>query len=112
MKRFSTVVLVTLLFIGNSFWSNAQSFNLTYNSQFGTVGSGNGQLSGPSGVAVNSSGDVYVFDSYNSRIQVFTSAGVYKFQFGSSGSAAGQFALATVGNIAIDAQDNVYIPDV
>jgi RHS repeat-associated protein len=38
-------------------------------STFGTPGSGNGQLDGPKGIAVNASGDVYVADASNYRIE-------------------------------------------
>jgi YD repeat-containing protein len=37
--------------------------------QFGASGTGNGQFKGPQGVAVNSSGGVYVVDSGNDRVQ-------------------------------------------
>ena len=36
---------------------------------FGSGGSGNGQFSGPRGVAVNSSGTAYVADTANNRVQ-------------------------------------------
>jgi DNA-binding beta-propeller fold protein YncE len=36
---------------------------------FGSGGSGNGQFAGPRGVAVNSSGTLYVADSGNNRIE-------------------------------------------
>lgn len=43
--------------------------------QFGLPGTGRGQLSYPNGVAVSPWGLVYVSDSNNNRIQVYTSAG-------------------------------------
>jgi DNA-binding beta-propeller fold protein YncE len=50
---------------------------------FGTKGSAAGQLSGPSGVAVNeSSGDVYVVDSANNRVDRFTSSGAFVSAWG------------------------------
>jgi DNA-binding beta-propeller fold protein YncE len=42
-----------------------------YVTQWGILGSGNGQFNAPNGVAVDSFGDVYVADSDNSRIQKF-----------------------------------------
>ena len=39
---------------------------------FGTKGTGSGQFEHPSGLAVNASGDVYVVDSGNSRVQEWT----------------------------------------
>ena len=38
---------------------------------WGSLGSGNGQLFLPSGVATDGSGSVYVADTYNHRIQKF-----------------------------------------
>ncbi|MDA8170602.1 MAG: hypothetical protein M0Z48_02085 [Nitrospiraceae bacterium] len=43
--------------------------------QWGSGGSGNGQFNSPRGVAVDSSGKVYVADSGNKRIQVFSVSG-------------------------------------
>jgi DNA-binding beta-propeller fold protein YncE len=44
----------------------------TYLLQWGTFGSGVGQFLYPSGVAVDASGNVYVSDVNNNRIQKFT----------------------------------------
>ena len=60
---------------------------------FGSEGSGNGQFKEPVGVAVNDStelgdepaGDVYVVDSGNRRVEVFSAAGVFQGQFNGSG---------------------------
>lgn len=54
-------------------------------------GSGNGQFSDPTGVALDASGDVYVADRANNRIQKFTAAGVYLSQWGTAGTGNGQF---------------------
>ncbi|MBU0672303.1 MAG: hypothetical protein KJ732_04655, partial [Candidatus Margulisbacteria bacterium] len=50
---------------------------------WGTQGAGNGQFNTPSGVAIDSSGDVYVIDAGtgNGRIQKFNSDGVYQAQW-------------------------------
>jgi DNA-binding beta-propeller fold protein YncE len=56
---------------------------------FGQTGSGNGEFSEPDGVAVNeSSGDVYVVDKGNDRVEWFSSAGVYMGEFNGSGTNA------------------------
>ncbi len=62
-----------------------------FGSQFGGTGSGDGQLDGPEGVAVNeATGRVYVTDSKNNRVEYFSAAGVYEGQFNGSGTLPGE----------------------
>ena len=57
-----------------------------------------------------SNNDVYISDGYgNSRVHVYTSAGEYRFSWGSPGIDAGQFIRPH--NVAIDADDRVYVAD-
>jgi NHL repeat len=60
---------------------------------FGAAGSGAGQFNEPSGIAVNdTSGDVYVYDAGNRRVEWFDSTGSkFEGEFNGSGSPAGQF---------------------
>ena len=53
--------------------ASARSQPPPYLTQWGSGGTGNGQFAQPYGVAVNVSGDVYVADTDNHRIQVFSS---------------------------------------
>ena len=76
---------------------------------WGSSGSGNGQFSNIRGVAVDGSGNVYVADSGNNRIQKFTSTGTYVTQWGSSGSGNGQFNYPF--GVAVDGSGNVYVAD-
>jgi NHL repeat len=49
---------------------------------FGEAGAGEGQFSTPTGIAVNEeTGDVYVLDSNNSRVEQFSAEGKYLSQF-------------------------------
>jgi hypothetical protein len=51
---------------------------LTFKQSFGTLGSTAGQLANPAGLAVNTStGDVYVADHDNNRVEQFTSTGTF-----------------------------------
>jgi sugar lactone lactonase YvrE len=72
--------------------------------QFGSMGSGNGQLNHPTGIAIDSSGNVYVLDYGNNRIEVFSSDGKYIRQFGNNLLGESYF-------IAIDNSGNVYVTD-
>jgi DNA-binding beta-propeller fold protein YncE len=80
-----------------------------YITQWGSGGTGNGQFNQPIGVATDASGNVYVTDYGNNRIQEFTSAGVYATQWGSAGTGNGQFNHPY--GVATDASGNVYIAD-
>jgi tripartite motif-containing protein 71 len=57
----------------------------------GISGTGSGQLSGPLGVAIDSSGNVWVVDSGNSRVEEFSSEGAYIKSVGSKGSGKTEF---------------------
>ncbi len=53
-----------------------------FKTSFGSQGAGDGQFEEPSGVAVNeASGDVYVIDAHNDRVEYLSSAGAYLGQF-------------------------------
>jgi len=90
---------------------NTCNFLLTW----GSFGTGNGNFSGPRGVAVDSAGNVYVTDSINDRVVKFTSTGTYISQLGctsgacSSGTANGQFNSPY--GVAVDSSGNVYVVD-
>ena len=81
----------------------------TFITAWGTYGSGNGQLYNPYDVAVDASGNVYVVDAGNNRIQTFTTSGVYIVQWGTLGSGNGQFHIPR--GVAVDASYNVYVAD-
>jgi prepilin-type N-terminal cleavage/methylation domain-containing protein len=49
-------------------------------------GSGNGQFYNPAGITIDPSGNIWVSDFYNNRIEEFSSSGTYLNQFLSNGS--------------------------
>jgi len=68
-----------------------------------------GTFSSPTNVAVNSDGDVYVTDTFNSRVQVFNADGEFVRLFGKQGANPGMFMRPK--GIAIDGDDHVYVVD-
>ena len=77
--------------------------------KWGSYGTGNGQLNYPFGMAVDGSGNVYVADHYNHRIQKFDSNGAWVGQWGTNGSGNGQFDYPI--DVAVDGLGNVYVAD-
>ena len=75
----------------------------------GTAGSGNGQFSGPLGIAIAPDGDLWVADKGNNRVEEFNEKDEYVSKFGSKGSEDGQFKEPK--GIAIDAAGNVWVAD-
>ncbi len=77
--------------------------------QWGGKGTGFGQFAEPGGIAINSSGAVYVADARNHRVQVFSPSGGFQFSFGSFGFEDGQF-IQPYG-IAMNSTGQVFVTD-
>ena len=75
----------------------------------GRFGTGNGEFDRPSGIAVDSDGNVYVADSGNHRIQKFTGTGQFLHGWGLLGDGEGQFNRPT--HIAADSNNDVYVTE-
>jgi uncharacterized repeat protein (TIGR01451 family) len=78
----------------------------------------NAMLYGPSGVAVDSSGDIYIADTYNERIRAVSASGTITTVAGSGGSgfsgdggAASSAKIIYPEGVAVDASGNLYIAD-
>lgn len=74
----------------------------TYLAQIGSYGSGNGQLIQPQGVAVTSTGNIWVADAGHNSVQLFSSTGTVM---------GGYVGYNTPTSVAVDANDNVFIAD-
>lgn len=81
----------------------------TYSSQFGSEGSNNGQFKTPWGLAVDATGNVWVSDTANNRVQEFNSSGTFVRAFGSLGTGNGQFKSPEA--IMTDSKGNVWVAD-
>ncbi len=92
----------------------------TFVMRWGNRGTGDGQFDYPRGIAVSSTGAVYIADTYNHRIQAFSRQGAtptptlperYRDDriWGTRGTGDGQFDDPC--GVAVDHGGNVYIPD-
>ncbi len=78
-----------------------------YLTQWGTLGTGDGQFNHPSGVATDGSW-IYVTEENNNRVQKFSLSGGYVRQWGTFGTGDGQFNAPE--GIAVDRRRNqVYV---
>ena len=78
---------------------------------FGTNGILDGQFRNPIGVDTDSSGNIYVLDGDNHRVEVFDSGGVFLRSWGGV-EGLGDSALKDPSFLKIDARDRVYISDI
>jgi len=75
-----------------------------------TITKGGPPFNRPTGVALSSSGEIYVSDGYgNARVHKFAPDGKLLLSWGEPGYAPGQFRLPH--NIWVDKRDRVWIPD-
>jgi tripartite motif-containing protein 71 len=105
-KRFLVALLATIL-AGVLIPASASAQTPAYITQWGTYGNMDGQFWSPYGVAVDASGNVYVADTGNFRIQKFMSNGAYLTKWGSYGNGNGQFRGAS--GVAVDGRGSVYV---
>lgn len=78
-------------------------------STWGVKGSAPGELDGPSGLAFDSNDNLYVVDSRNDRVQLFSKDGQFLDGWGRSGSGEGE--LSRPWGITVDAHGDVYVAD-
>ena len=121
-KHRRTLVSTPPTYAGNGIWEDLKQLWGYYVSAVGWVVStfaGNGdstRFNSPFGVAVDSSGNVYVSDYLNHRIRKITSGGVVSTLAGTGDSgyqdgAAASARFSYPSGIAVDSDGNVYVAD-
>jgi DNA-binding beta-propeller fold protein YncE len=100
-------LILALLWMAHPFAAAQGQYEFLF--AWGSAGAGDGQFNYPRAIAIAPDGNVYVADSENHRIQVFTPDGDFVNQWGSYGSGPGQFDVPQ--GIAIDAGGLVYVGD-
>jgi len=86
-----------------------QSLPHLFVTKWGISGQADNQFSDPAGVAVDSSGNIYVADTNNNRVQKFLPNGSFIAKWGINGSGDGQFS--NLSGVAVSSSGNVYVAD-
>jgi DNA-binding beta-propeller fold protein YncE len=81
----------------------------TFSSVIGSVGTGDGQFDTPHGIAIDSSGNMYISDTKNNRIQKFDSSGNFITKWGSNGTTEGKFKNPL--GMSFDSGGNLWVAD-
>ena len=83
-----------------------------YNDKLEASGTGNGQFDDPHGLVVDGSGNIFVCDTNNERVQKLDTALDCVSKFGTSGAGDGNFAANNgAWDIAQDASNNLWVVD-
>lgn len=77
--------------------------------KWGISGSLPGQINGPSGIALDNDGNLYITEELNHRVSKFTTDGEFISCWGSQGSSMDQFDHPW--GITIDNNNNIYVAD-
>jgi sugar lactone lactonase YvrE len=80
-----------------------------YDSQFGSLGTGDGQFNRPHDIVFDSKGFLYINDRELNNFQKFSSDGKFISKFGEKGEELGQFKSPY--SMAMDSNDNIYVLD-
>lgn len=88
---------------------NVSTYVADYVAAYGSFGSSNGQFNLPFDLDVDASGNVYVADYSNHRVQKFNSSGVHQLTFGSFGTGNGQFNGPR--SISVDSAGSIFVGD-
>ncbi len=81
-----------------------------FSAAVGSEGAGNGQFNRPAGVATDASGNTWVIDKNNGRVEKLSPTGTFLAAYGSKGTGNGQFM--NPWGIAINQSNgNVYVAD-
>ena len=103
----------TFVYVADTANSRIQVFSTVdggFVRKWGTEGSGNDQMSHPTGIALDLDNNVYITDSGNRRVMKFTSSGTFLAKWGENGTGQGQFIIPS--GIAVNDQlGRVYVTD-
>jgi NHL repeat-containing protein len=77
----------------------------------GSFGPGDGQFKFPTGIAVDATGNIFVCDRDNNRVQKFNASGIFVAKVGGTASGAGNGQFNKPTAVSTDPSGNVYVVD-
>ena len=89
--------------------TSAKNLKFCYNSQFGSLGTEDGQFNRPHDIVFDSKGFLYVNDRELNNFQKFSPDGKFISKFGEEGEELGQYKSPY--SMAMDSNDNIYVLD-
>src|SRR5215207_7951329 len=104
-----TVVVAVVLLASGVGLAQSTSTGPTFVTEWGGYGREDGQFRQPLGVASDASGNIYIADRNNQRIQKFDPDGEFITKWGIFGDSDGDFLYPI--EVAADASGNVYVVD-
>jgi DNA-binding beta-propeller fold protein YncE len=106
-----TALVVSAAFVAGATASQQATTDGSYKSvgKWGKNGTANGQFRNPFGIATDKGGNVYVADTDNNRVQVFSAKGAFLRKWGTIGSGDGQFLSAQ--DVAVGGDGSVWVAD-
>ncbi|HEV7889784.1 MAG TPA: immunoglobulin-like domain-containing protein [Pyrinomonadaceae bacterium] len=109
-RRHSRTALALALTLSTALtlWPGAAAAACNFLMTVASIGSADGQVLGPRGIATDSAGNVYVADQ-NTRVQKFNASGVFQFKFATGGSSTG--AVVSPFGLTVAASGDIYLTD-
>ena len=109
-RDFRPPLVVIAVFAAVLAGNQSASAQVTFVRSFGDSGSGNGQFRGVgcSGLSIDSSGNVWVTDSDNHRVQCFDNAGNYLRQFATNNGAGTSYYPE---GVCVDPHGNIWVSE-
>ena len=100
---------VVALLLSSLACSNDRPKRAEFVAEWGSPGVDPGQFNEPIGIAVDASGNVYVSDTGNNRIQKFNPDGVLLETWGTAGDKEGEFERPM--HLHVDSSGKLFIPE-
>lgn len=100
------------LYVIDTHTHDVRVFDLETLKQINTIGKRGkeeGEFNFPSHIAVDATGNIYVVDTMNGRMQIFDSEGKFIRAFGQLGDSPGMFARPR--GVALDSEGHLYVVD-